>query len=176
MSDQQEQRSQAATQANVGDAAGYELAFREGVRELEHQERSLDELRSRTGTLLAVSGLVTSFLGAAALPDAKPWTCALIIAVLAFVATIAFCLIVLWPFTNWRFVNGPAKVIGDYVEGEPPATMAETYRDLALHAGTNAGHNGRRLRWLFWAFEAAAVGLIVQVLAWLTVLWGELPG
>lgn len=160
----------------TGDPRGYELAFQEGVRRLEHQESSLDELRSRSGTLLAAAALATSFLGAAALPDGQPWTTPVLVAVGAFVATIVACLVVLWPKHDWRFVNDPTKVIGDYVEDEPPATMPEIHRDLALHAESNATHNDTKLRWLYWAFDAAAVGLLVQVLAWLIAILGGLPG
>jgi hypothetical protein len=154
------------------DPVGYELAYREGVRELDHQQSTLDELRSRAGTLLAASALATSFLGAAALPDGTPWTWWVYVAVTAFAAGILLSLAVLWPLTEWRFVNSPQKVIDDYVEGEPPASLAETYRDLALHAAQHATHNGKRLRWLFWGFQGAALSLLVQVVAWLIVIWG----
>jgi hypothetical protein len=154
------------------DPASYELAFREGVRQLEHQESSLDELRSRAGTLLAASSLATSFLGAAALPKGTAWDWPVYLAVAFFAVGIVLCLAVLWPLTEWRFVNSPAKVIDDYIEGQPPASLAETYKDLALHAGQHAQHNGVRLRWLYWSFQGAAICLLVQVVAWLVVLWG----
>jgi hypothetical protein len=164
-----------ALPAPTGDTRGYELAFQEGVRRLEHQESSVDELRSRSGTLLAAAALATSFLGAAALPDGEPWSLAVMIAVSAFVWTIVACLIVLWPKQDWRFVNDPTKVIGDYVEGDPPASIVEIHRDLALHAECNATHNHTKLRWLYWAFDAAALGLLVQVLAWLLAILGGTP-
>ena len=156
-----------------GDPRGYELAYQEGVRRLNHQESSVDELRSRSGTLLAAAALATSFLGAAALPEGEPWTTPVMVAVGAFVATIVACLVVLWPKQDWRFVNDPTRVIGDYVEGEPPASVAEIHRDLALHAEDNATHNDGKLRWLYVAFDAAAVGLLVQVLAWLVAIFGR---
>jgi len=45
------------------------LAFELSLRTLSQQEKSLDELRSRTGVLLTATALVTSFLGARALQD-----------------------------------------------------------------------------------------------------------
>ena len=121
---------------SLGEPAGYELAFREGVRQLEHQERALDELRSRAGTLLAASALATSFLGAAALQDAKEWTLPIFVAVIAFGVTLLFCLVVLWPLTEWRFVNDPTKVIGDFIEDNVPAPVAEIHRELALRGAS----------------------------------------
>jgi hypothetical protein len=50
-----------------GDLA--DLAFELSWRTLGQQEAALDELRSRTGTLLTATALVTSFLGARALED-----------------------------------------------------------------------------------------------------------
>lgn len=156
----------------TGDSAGYELAYHEGVRALEHQERSLDELRSRAGTLLAAASLATSFLGAAALPKGAPWNWPVYLAVVAFAGSIVLCLIVLWPRKTWWFVNDPAKLIGDYVEDDPPASAAAMHRDLALHASTHHKDNTRKIDRLVWAFDGAAGLLFVQVLAWLIVLWG----
>ena len=159
-----------------GDPRGYELAYQEGVRRLDHQESSVDELRSRSGTLLAAAALAASFLGSAAIPDGQPWTTPVCVGLVAFVATIGACLLVLWPRHDWHFVNNPTMVIGDYVEAEPPAGIAEIHRELALHAESNATHNDKKLRWLYWAFDAAALGLLVQVLAWLVAILGGLPG
>ena len=44
-----------------------ELAYQLALRALNQQESVLEELRSRTGTLLTATALVTSFLGARAL-------------------------------------------------------------------------------------------------------------
>lgn len=50
-----------------GDLA--DLAFEISLRTLSQQEAVLDELRTRTGTLLTATAVVTSFLGAQALQD-----------------------------------------------------------------------------------------------------------
>ena len=51
-----------------------ELAYALALRALEQQERVLEELRERTGVLLAATALVASFLGGRALAsDATPW-------------------------------------------------------------------------------------------------------
>jgi hypothetical protein len=43
-----------------------EIAYQRAVHALGQQEAALNELRSRTGTLLAAEAITTSFLGAAA--------------------------------------------------------------------------------------------------------------
>ncbi len=59
----------------------------ESVRALEQQAGVLDELRSRTGVLLAAAAIVTSFLGAAVL-DASDFDTLAGLALIAFVAVI----------------------------------------------------------------------------------------
>jgi hypothetical protein len=52
----------------TGDLA--DLAYELSLRTLSRQEKILDELRARTGILLAATAFVTSLLGARALQDA----------------------------------------------------------------------------------------------------------
>lgn len=47
------------------------IAFDAGTRALDKQERVLEELRSRTGVLLAVSSLAAAFLGRPALDGSR---------------------------------------------------------------------------------------------------------
>jgi hypothetical protein len=155
-----------------GDAAGYALAYDESVRALEHQERSVDELRSRAGTLLAAASLTTSFLAAAALPKGEAWDWPVWVALGFFALGVVLCLFVLWPRKDWVFVNEASVVIGGYVEGAPPTSIAVTHRYLALTNSKHSKDNDDKMRPLFLAFEVAAASLLVQVIAWLIVLWG----
>src|SRR5436190_79796 len=52
-----------------------ELAFDLAQRALDHQESTLEDLRSRAGTLLTATALVATFLGARALDGAANATC-----------------------------------------------------------------------------------------------------
>jgi len=155
-----------------GDPDGYALAFSESVRDLEHQERSVDELRSRAGTLLAASSIATSFLAAAALPKDKPWDWPVWVALAAFAIGIGLCIWVLWPRDDWVFVNDASKVIGGYVEGDPPASIAEIHKGLAQDNNRHSNENAEKLKLLYRGFASAAFLLFVQVIAWLIVLWG----
>lgn len=49
------------------DPQGYELAYVEAKRAFEDQERTVVELRSRAGTLIAAAAITTSFFGGQAL-------------------------------------------------------------------------------------------------------------
>jgi hypothetical protein len=72
-----------------------EIAYKASIRRLDKQERLLDELRARTGLLLAAASLAASFLGRPAL-DAEPVALA-ILPLSAFAASIAASLYVLMP-------------------------------------------------------------------------------
>jgi hypothetical protein len=87
------------------------LAYESGVRALDKQEALLEELRGRTGILLAASALAASFLGESAFRDAS-WLAA--VALVAFVVSIAASVFVLVPRSN-QFVfaiSGPKCVCG----------------------------------------------------------------
>jgi hypothetical protein len=71
------------------------LAFDAALRALDKQETLLDELRSRTGALLAASALAASFLGGAAFKNPSPLLAA--IALLAFVISIGASVFILLP-------------------------------------------------------------------------------
>ncbi len=89
-----------------------EIVYNEAVRATTEQEDSLDDLRSRTGTLLAAASLITAFLGSQALArhpiisvvrgqrvvqadlDFLAWS-----AIAAFVAVAVFTIVILLPWT-----------------------------------------------------------------------------
>lgn len=160
---------------------GYKLAFDEGGRALDAQERSVNALRSRAGVLLAAAAITTSFFGARVFAD-DALTVAGWIAVAAFVLVAAAVLIILWPWRDWEFSADPVDVIATYIETEssattglpaeagPPATLAEIHRDLALHRSASYTDNARLLGKLFWAFRVCLVLVAVEVSAWIVAL------
>jgi hypothetical protein len=88
-----------------------ELAYTLSLRTLGQQEASLNELRARTGTLLAAAALVASFLGATAIArdGFDVWTaCALI----ALVASVVFAARVLLP--QGEMIFSPLAEIGSW--------------------------------------------------------------
>jgi hypothetical protein len=72
------------------------LAYELSLRALSQQEGVLNELRSRTGTLLAASSLVASFLGARAIGSGD-YRWLTVFALIAFAVSVLACLYVLLP-------------------------------------------------------------------------------
>jgi hypothetical protein len=150
--------------------AGYALAYREARLSLEDQERSVEELRSRAGALVAAAAITTSFFGGRTLAgrgvELAAW-----IAIACFVLVGFAVVLVLWPRRDWEFSLAPADFIATYLEppGEPfQLHMIE--RDLALHMGRSATLNRRQLRLLTMIFRLGALLLVAEVLAWVLAL------
>jgi hypothetical protein len=148
------------------DPATYTLAYDEASYAVKRQEAALDDLRARTGILLAAAALVASFLGGAALANrtmALPG--ALAIGSFAVVGVLA--LLVLWPWGGWVFSFDPRILMAGYIEADPPATLPEMHRDLALHHADHVNQNQEKLDRLYWVYRGATVALVLQVILWL---------
>ena len=87
--------------ANFAAMAGdfEKLAYEAALRGLDKQEGLLEELRTRTGVLLAASSLAASFLGQQAFQNPSPRGLA-ITALVAFVVSIATSVFILLPKKN----------------------------------------------------------------------------
>jgi hypothetical protein len=151
------------------DPRAYELAYEEARRTLEDQERAVNDLRSRAGTLIAAAAITTSFFGGEALrhdTNAAAW-----IAIGCFVLLGLAVLLILWP-TELQFAISPQQFIETYTEppSADPLPLHRIQRDLALHMGTSAQENRRQLRELSLAFRVSAVLLLAEVVAWVVAL------
>jgi hypothetical protein len=97
-------------------AALAELSYRSSAQALVQQEAALNELRSRTGTLLAANAVAASFLGAAALKGGRLGAPAGL-AVVCFALSLGAALFILLPRTGLRFsISGPVlyKTLYEY--------------------------------------------------------------
>jgi hypothetical protein len=149
-------------------AAGYALAYQEGVRALSEQQAVVDSFRTRAGLLLSGAAIATSFLGQAALDrgtTAFTW-----IAIGLFVVLGAAVLAILWPRDDWEYAVRPELVIESYVEHEEPLALPEIHRDLALHMDASYLKNRGQLLTLTNLFRAASVLLTLEVVAWVVDL------
>lgn len=144
----------------------YELVYRESLRAIEGQEGTLDELRSRAGTLIAAASLVTSFLGADALRNglSRPESLALG----AFLVSVALAVYVLVPQGNWKFKLSTKILLDQWVA--VGVSMDEMYVGLARQYEEDFDFNARRLNWLQWAFTGSAVAIGVEVVCWTVAL------
>jgi hypothetical protein len=148
-------------------APAYALAFEEAGRSLDGQERTVTELRSRAGVLIAAAAITTSFFGGRVLAD--PIEVAAVVAIVAFVLVGLCVLAVLWPRTDWEFSANATDVIEEYVE--PDLVPLELiHRDLALHRANSYRRNARQLRMLFVVFRVGLSVLLIEVGAWLVAL------
>lgn len=152
------------------DPATYRLAYDEGRRALEEQERAVGELRSRAGQLIAAAAITTSFFGGQALRGhvrLLSW-----VAITCFVALSLAVLVILWPRRDWEFALSPTQFIVTYAEPPEgdPLDLPTIHRDLALHMGNSAELNRKQFRWLTAAFRAGTVLLVLEVVAWVVAL------
>lgn len=145
------------------------LAYEAALRGLDKQEGYLEELRARTGVLLAASSLAASFLGQQAFrhPNSRGLV---LVALLAFVVSIGAGAFILLPKKNLIFTQAG---VGLY-EGlfDLREDMAEVYRRLAYDLDRFWDSNDKRIQWLIRTFSLGAAALVIEILA-LAVLLGD---
>lgn len=141
-----------------------ELALAESIRAIELQSRSLDELRTRTGVLIAATSVVASFLGSEALKTTAfgPLTG---LALVSFGVGLVACLAVLWP-REWRFALGASILLEDWADeprsGDAQAMSAFIAKTLERNWLTNKTHIDKMLI----LFEVAVGALGMEFLFW----------
>ena len=142
-----------------------QLAYRESERLIDTQLRSIDELRGRTGLLLAALAVTASFLGAAALDregDLEGWAIA---ALVVFAVGVVACLFVLWPKRDaYKFVISPKVLLEDWADTDRPDQSVERF--VAEYRETHYEENKPNLDRLFVAFRVAAIAVGVEVALW----------
>jgi len=148
-------------------ASLYGISYELSLRALNQQEGVLNELRTRTGTLLAASSFVASFLGArAAIADAFSWLTVLGLA--AFAITILGGLYVLIPRGGLIFaLRGTVLLEAEFGE---PGGLPEVHRRLTYWLEEFRDDNQRIIDRLFRAFSVAALAVLAEVILWATQL------
>jgi hypothetical protein len=106
-------------------ALSYELS----LRALDQQERALEELRNRTGTLLAASSLIASFLGARAI-DRVGVDGAALIPLLSFVVSVLLSVYVLAPKRKLEFALRGSEVWEYFVSANDDLPEAQRTRAI----------------------------------------------
>jgi hypothetical protein len=169
-----------------GDPEAYLLLFNEAVRALAAQEASLDEIRVRAGTMLSAAGVISAFLGTAALtiasglsttgPNPTPKEPIYLIYFgillgLVFLIASSVVLVRLLPArSDWIFRVGTQDLLRDYIEAEPAATMPEIHRSVAWYLADGEAKNKKALEELYRQFAWAAWLFVANLLAWFLVL------
>lgn len=146
------------------------IAFDAATRALDKQERVLEELRSRTGVLLAASSLAAAFLGRPALDEARDVLAA--VALGAFGISIAASVYVLLPKSTFYFALSGRYVFENLYEYRDD--VAEVHRLLVYDMQRFWDDNDVTMRRLLLAFRIAAASLAVEVVSLLGAISGTI--
>jgi hypothetical protein len=141
------------------------IAFELSLDELVRQEKTLDELRARTGTLLTASAIVASFLGGRAVAaPGHAWLTALGFA--AFAASLATAAYVLAPHRGLIFTLRGGVLLRE----EQDVPVPEVHRRLAFWLDGYYDSNQDIIERLYIAFRAATAAVLAEAMLWLLKL------
>ena len=130
---------------------------------LARQEVRLDELRARTGTLLAASSVATSFLGPRSIDRNGVDTLALL-ALTAFAISVIGSVSIL--ILNPRLVFGVRGTRLFEEERAREESIAEVHRRFAYWLELFFDQNQGTVNRLFLVYQLAAVAVLAEVILW----------
>jgi hypothetical protein len=91
--------------------------------------------------------------------------------VASFIATAVLTLVILWPF-RFRFSISAAEMIAIIrARTSDPVTATEAYEEVALRLEDLYDGNRARIVPLLWCFRGAIVCLVIEVAAWIAIVW-----
>ena len=140
-----------------------DFTFDLSLRGLGQQERVLEELRARSGTLLAAASLVASFLGGRAL-DAAGFSALNIAAGSAFLITVITTVYVLAPRGNLEFAM-LGSAVAEYFTARD-ADIEEVRRTLTEWIDQVREDNQLVVDRLVACFRLSCVVLLLEALLW----------
>jgi len=146
----------------------FRLAYDEAVRALRVQADEHGSLRTRAGTILATSLVVTSFFGGQAVAASTSGTSLTLawLAVIAFLCAGICSLGVLFP-TDLRFASDIREVVS-LIENRSPEH--EPHRELSLSLARQFDSNRSRIGAMRWTFRASAVAVLAETVLWIAYL------
>ena len=144
----------------------FRLAYDEAVRALRAQADEHGSLRTRAGTILAASLVVTSFFGGQAVARNGSASSLGWLAVVAFVLAGVFSLGVLFP-TDLRFASDVGEVVSLI---ENASATRDPHRELSLSLASQLDLNRRRIAAMRWTFRASAVAVLAETVFWIAYL------
>jgi hypothetical protein len=140
------------------------LSYELSLRTLGQQEAALNELRARTGTLIAAASIVASFLGGTAIAKhgLDAWGA---LALAAFVASMALAIWVLLPREHLIFSVHGSALFEDELRADV-FDIGETHRRLAYWLDDFHAENETKVSPLFACYRWAIGLLLLEVLFW----------
>jgi hypothetical protein len=139
-----------------------EIIYEQAQRALEQQERQVNELRQRTGTLLAAAALTASFFGAAAVGH-DGIVAPVILAAVALAVTVLSGLYVLYPH-RLEF-SADARRLYDHLAGDQEHPDSLLIR-VAFGLRDTRERNGGVVDRLAGCLAVAAIALVLQIAFW----------
>jgi hypothetical protein len=158
-----------ASDANPADALSRSdprLAFiyAEALRGLVQQQSVVENMNSRAGNLTFAAAFVSSMFGNQALPDGiGVWDGLALGLLFSLGVMIVF---MLWPFQRYRFRFDPGELLTTYIDRDPPASLAEMHRELALRIEADRSSNWQVIQRLRLALQIALALFLLEILAW----------
>lgn len=138
-----------------------ELTYEQAQKALEQQERQVNELRQRMGTLLGAAALTASFFGSAAL-GRDGTSLPVVLAGIALAVTVLSGLFVLYPH-RMEF-STDARRRYEVLEAERDPERLHLLIAFGLRDART--QNGRRVDWLARGLALAAIALVTQIACW----------
>lgn len=139
-----------------------QLTYEQAQKALEQQERQVNELRQRTGTLLAAAALTASFFGASALGHDGVGV-PVVLAGIALAATVLSGLYVLYPH-ELEFSVDARRLYDDLVPDQQDSEFL--LLRLAFGLRDARARNGGAVDRLARCLAVAAVALVAQIACW----------
>jgi hypothetical protein len=141
------------------------LSYDAAIRALDVQERGVEQLRARTGTLLAASSLTASFLGAQAIQRSRGSLGTLdAFALVSLAASMLLCINVLLPKTGLVFSLSAPRMYESLFEVADDDR--ELYRRLIYWLEDYWQSNQARVQRLGRYYSGAAFALLLQLMFW----------
>ncbi len=141
-----------------------ELSYDAAVRALDLQERAVEQLRARTGLLLAASSVTASLLGAPTIQRTHGLGALDALALLALASSIGFCVYVLVPKDGFVFSLNASTIYESLVE--LVEDDEEVRRRLVYWLEGFRRSNQDRLKILDRYYVGAAAALMLQLVCW----------
>ena len=139
-----------------------ERSYEAAVRALDLQEKSIEQLRGRAGTILGAASVTASFLGAQTIQRTNGLGVLGVLALLSLASSICFSVYVLLPKRDFVFsVNAPR--VYEELFGFP---AEEAERRLVYWLESYWKSNEEKIEEMSRYFFVAAVALVLQFVFW----------
>lgn len=152
----------------------YKLAMDEGLRRLQHQDEEVAIARTRIMQVMTLVIAATAFLAGTVLRTSdRP----IAFYVLAGVATalllvsVVITYLSIRPIPGWVIETTPQVLIQDYAEAKDPASLADTYKNMAIFYDRYANSNEHSLASLRTLYRTGLLVGGLEVATWVSLAW-----